>query len=108
MFDPKADVFHAIASGFLSEKHGHLSTWAVSLCIQVMTHCGFEYRVPSEVRGAYKKAMLHLKALAEALPVAELSICNSTEIVCNCTYYRVRGDEPEDAALPIGSGLAIV
>lgn len=76
----------------------------------VTTLRGFEYRVPSEVRRVLFSGEVmpykHLKAWREALPAAEfVNLYGPTEIVCNCTYYRVRGDEPEDAALPIGSAF---
>ena len=95
---------------FLCEKHVTSLTWAVSALCMVTTLRGFEYRVPSEVRRVLFSGEVmpykHLKAWREALPAAEfVNLYGPTEIVCNCTYYRVRGDEPEDAALPIGSAF---
>lgn len=95
---------------FLCEKHVTSLTWAVSALCMVTTLRGFEYRVPSEVRRVLFSGEVmpykHLKAWREALPAAGfVNLYGPTEIVCNCTYYRVRGDEPEDAALPIGSAF---
>ena len=80
---------------FLCEKHVTSLTWAVSALCMVTTLRGFEYRVPSEVRRVLFSGEVmpykHLKAWREALPAAEfVNLYGPTEIVCNCTYYRVR------------------
>lgn len=92
---------------YLCEKKITSLTWAVSaLCIVTTLH-GFEYRIPAEVKRVLFSGEVmpykHLQAWREALPKAEfVNLYGPTEIICNCTYYRVKGDEVQEEALPVG------
>lgn len=95
---------------YLAEKRVTVLIWAVSaLCIVTTLH-GFDYRIPKTV----KKVMFsgevmpfkHLCAWRAALPDAEfINLYGPTEIVCNCTYYRVNGEEIQEKPLPIGNAF---
>ena len=92
---------------FLCEKRVTSLTWAVSALCIVTTLRGFEYRIPSDVKRVLFSGEVmpykHLHTWREALPKAEfVNLYGPTEITCNCTYYRVRGDEEPDTALPVG------
>ncbi len=95
---------------FLCEKHVTSLTWAVSALCIVTTLRGFEYRIPKEVRRVLFSGEVmpykHLAAWREALPDAKfVNLYGPTEIICNCTYYRVTGEEAENAPLPIGAAF---
>lgn len=95
---------------FLCEKRVTSLTWAVSALCIVTTLRGFEYRIPTKVRRVLFSGEVmpykHLAAWREALPDAVfVNLYGPTEIICNCTYYRVTGKEPEDMPLPIGGAF---
>ena len=47
--------------------------------------------------------MVHLKQWRNALPEAEfVNLYGPTEVTCNCTYYKVTGNEFDNDGLPIG------
>lgn len=95
---------------YLCEKKVTALTWAVSALCIVTTLRGFEYRIPSDVKKVLFSGEVmpykHLKAWREALPEAEfVNLYGPTEITCNCTYYRVKGDEKPEEALPVGKAF---
>lgn len=50
--------------------------------------------------------MVHLKQWRKALPDTEfVNLYGPTEVTCNCTYYKVTGDESEKEGLPIGQAF---
>lgn len=95
---------------FLCEKRITSLTWAVSALCIVTTLRGFDYRIPADVKRVLFSGEVmpykHLKTWREALPEAEfVNLYGPTEITCNCTFYRVKGDETEGAALPVGEAF---
>lgn len=73
----------------------------------ITTLRGLEYRIPKDVRRVFFSGevmpMAHLKQWRKALPETEfVNLYGPTEVTCNCTYYKVIGDESEKKGLPIG------
>ena len=92
---------------FLCAKRVTSLTWAVSALCIITTLKGFDYRIPTDVKRVLFSGEVmpykHLAAWREALPQADfVNLYGPTEITCNCTYYRVTGEETVDGALPIG------
>lgn len=95
---------------YLCEKEATVLIWAVSALCMITTLRGLEYRIPKAVRRIFFSGevmpMVHLKQWRKALPDTEfVNLYGPTEVTCNCTYYKVTGDESEKEGLPIGQAF---
>lgn len=92
---------------YLCEKEATVLIWAVSALCIITTLRGLEYRIPVNVGSVFFSGevmpVFHLKQWRAALPDAGfVNLYGPTEVTCNCTYYKVNGDENEKEGLPIG------
>ncbi|WP_407400801.1 amino acid adenylation domain-containing protein [Treponema sp.] len=92
---------------YLEEREITTLIWAVSALCIISTLNGFSYKIP----GKLKKIMFsgevmpikQLRKWKENVPDAEyINLYGPTEITCNCTYYRLPKDIPEDYVTPMG------
>lgn len=81
--------------------------WAVSALCIISTLNGFTYKIPSKL----KKIMFsgevmpikQLKIWKQFVPDAEyVNLYGPTEITCNCTYFKLPHDIPDDYVVPMG------
>ncbi len=102
--------FPAKLLDFLEEREITTLIWAVSALCIISTLNGFSYRIPSHL----KKIMFS----GEVMPVKQLKIWKKfvpdaqyvnlygpTEITCNCTYFILPREIPDDFVLPIGEAF---
>lgn len=92
---------------FLEEREITTLIWAVSALCIISTLGGFSYKIPSRLRkimfSGEVMPIKHLKIWKENVPDAEyVNLYGPTEITCNCTYFILPAEIPEDYALPIG------
>lgn len=92
---------------YLCEKKATVLIWAVSALCMITALRGLEYRIPQNIRSIFFSGevmpMVHLKQWRNALPEAEfVNLYGPTEVTCNCTYYKVTGNESDNDGLPIG------
>lgn len=95
---------------YLQKKQVTILIWAVSALCMVSSLKGLEDEVPEKVRYVLFSGEVmppdHLRQWQKALPDACFAnLYGPTEVVCNCTYYLVKGDEPEKKILPIGTAF---
>lgn len=95
---------------YLCEKKVTVLIWAVSALCIITTLRGFAYRIPKDVKKVLFSGEImpyqHLNAWQKALPGTEyINLYGPTEITCNCTYYRVSGQESKEKPLPVGEAF---
>lgn len=95
---------------YLQKKQVTILIWAVSALCMVSALKGLEEEDLDKVRYVLFSGEVmpgsHLRQWQKALPNASFAnLYGPTETVCNCTYYLVKGNEPEKKSLPIGTAF---
>ena len=92
---------------FLDQKGVNTLIWAVTaLCIASNTNA-FTEKVSKKIRKVMFSGevmpMAYLKKWVNSLPDAEfINLYGPTEVVCNCTYYKLSAEDEELDRIPIG------
>ena len=108
LIDRKLFSLPAKLIDYLNERKVTVLTWAVSALTTVSTLKGLDYDVPKSVRiilfSGEAMPLKQLKVWRGAMPGTEfVNLYGPSEITCNCTFYRIPADAPEDLdCLPIG------
>lgn len=94
----------------LVEKKATVLIWAVSALTLLSSLRGLEYRVPETVRMVLFSGEVmppkQLRLWQEALPAAEfVNLYGPTEVVCNCSFYRVARPYADDEVIPLGTAF---
>lgn len=92
---------------YLCERNVTVLIWAVSALCMVSALKGLEYRVPEKIRQImFSGEAMPIKQLnrwRKALPETQfVNLYGPTEIICNCTYYKIDRDFKESEKIPIG------
>lgn len=93
---------------YLCDSHVTTIIWAVSAMCFISTFKAFDYRIPKELRKVMFSGevmpMKHLHIWMDKLPEAVfVNLYGPTEITCNCTYYVIPKQLPEEQQqIPIG------
>lgn len=95
---------------YICEKKVTVIIWAVSAICMITSLRGFEYRIPRDIRYVFFSGEVmprsHLDQWIKVLREAEfVNLYGPTEVTCNCSYYRVKGNESERNGLPIGGAF---
>lgn len=92
---------------YLEEREVTTLIWAVSALCIISTLNGFTYKIPSKLKKImFSGEVMPIKQLRiwkENVPDAEyINLYGPTEITCNCTYYKLPKEIPEDYITPMG------
>ena len=96
---------------YLRERHVNILIWAVSALRIVADFSTLDHtRAPDELRYImFSGEVMPVKALnywMNHVPLARyVNLYGPTEITCNCTYYEVTYQHPDDAMLPVGKAF---
>lgn len=92
---------------YLEEREITTLIWAVSALCIISTLNGFSYKIPSKLKKImFSGEVMPIKQLRkwkENVPDAEyVNLYGPTEITCNCTYFILPKEIPEDYTTPMG------
>lgn len=92
---------------FLIDREITTLIWAVSALCIISTLEGFSYKVPEKLNkimfSGEVMPLKHLKIWKKNIPDARyVNLYGPTEITCNCTYYELPKNIPDEYEIPIG------